>query len=148
MMVRLRSASIWLSTMAAIKADIPAKLGFLFKPMRYKVAYGTNPVSDGRFNTNPMDQTIESDYNKTIEPYGVASVYSYNEVKNKDTLLRSTAYARETPATINKRLLAANYQKDWVPFISQCSTALLSRQSVNALNSSASLKREDGIMSR
>ena len=40
MMVRLRSASIWLSTMAAIKADIPAKLGFLFKPMRYKVAYG------------------------------------------------------------------------------------------------------------
>lgn len=40
MTARLKSVSIWLNTMAAIKADIPAKLGFLFKPMRYKVAYG------------------------------------------------------------------------------------------------------------
>jgi len=71
----------------------------------------------GNATSNHLDNTIDSGC-KTLEPYGFQSVYSYKEVKAKDTLLRYQAYEKETPATINKRLLAANHRKEWCPFIS------------------------------
>jgi hypothetical protein len=51
--------------------------------------------------------------------YGQASMYSFIDSKSKDSLLKLSMDAKNpTPATINRRLLAANTNKNWCPYIS------------------------------
>ena len=50
--------------------------------------------------------------------YGSASMYSFIDSKSKDSLLRMTRETKNpTPATLNRRLLAASTNKNWCPFI-------------------------------